>query len=421
MLVCPDCFNDNGLKNRLIEIRPKFDNEKCDFHPSKKGIPLEEVAKIIDEVFRNNFEFGNYNSMEDDFNGDGLLDVLYEITGVDEHQIAEALQQQLIDGDDYWPPYGDDSFYRDDMGYVRGYSSFESHSRLWEQFRESISYKQRFFNRDALEILQEIFKNIHLQQTKNKKRPVYFIDPKDNRKIFRARIIEYKNEEIKKILNEPEQHLGPPPSRKRKAGRMNPSGLISLYGAFEIETCISELRPVVGATIASVEFELIEPICVLDTTLFEEPLKEPNIFSKNHVRTLSQWRFMKRFMHEISRPISPTDEHLDYVPTQVVAEYLKHIFRGKLKGAGFSIDAIIYNSAQNKNGKNIVLLGDAATILKDKTKKESDNEFDFHTNLVSPQKSKLKTVPDSVKFARVSSAQYASDRVSQYIYDDPEF
>jgi hypothetical protein len=58
-MFCPLCFSNNGLKRRLEEVRKEYDEGKCDRHPRRKGIPIEAVAAIVDEVFRNNYEFGD--------------------------------------------------------------------------------------------------------------------------------------------------------------------------------------------------------------------------------------------------------------------------------------------------------------------------------------------------------------------------
>ncbi len=48
MNVCPECFENAALKRRLLEICLDFpDDERCEFHPSRKTVPLEEVGKIV--------------------------------------------------------------------------------------------------------------------------------------------------------------------------------------------------------------------------------------------------------------------------------------------------------------------------------------------------------------------------------------
>lgn len=82
-LLCPRCFSNKGLERRIVEVRPQFPDERCTFHPTMKGIPVKNVANIIDGVFRNNYTFGRYNSMTDYYSGVDLHSVLYELTGAD--------------------------------------------------------------------------------------------------------------------------------------------------------------------------------------------------------------------------------------------------------------------------------------------------------------------------------------------------
>jgi hypothetical protein len=234
------------------------------------------------------------------------------------------------------------------------------HGQAWYSFCHTITHEQRFLNPKATDLLADIFKYIHLQRDVSRRCPVYRIEREEGLRFHRARIV---TDAIRiEIQGDPARHLGPPPRRLGKPNRMNPSGIPALYASFDDATCISELRPLVGAEIVSAEFELIQGIVVLDTTRFGTPAKELNLFAKDHIRRISQWRFMQRFMNEIAKPISPDDEHLDYVPTQFVAEYLNKVHEVRIGKDRLHIDAIIYRSAQRPGGKNIVLLGDAAQV-----------------------------------------------------------
>lgn len=124
-LVCPDCFGDAGLKRRIIEIRPKFANELCNFHPSKKGIPISKVAEIVDPVFRNRYTFGFDHPACDDFKGDNLHGTVHELTEADDYEVVTALADALIEGDDYWPPDGEDAFYSEERNYVINSDSYD--------------------------------------------------------------------------------------------------------------------------------------------------------------------------------------------------------------------------------------------------------------------------------------------------------
>lgn len=67
-------------------------------------------------------------------------------------------------------------------------------------------------------------------------------------------------------------------------------------------------------------------------------------------------------MREVAQPVSTNDEHLDYVPTQAVAEFLAHHYTFNLDGRRTRIDAIVYKSAQNGAGRNIALLSTAGRV-----------------------------------------------------------
>jgi hypothetical protein len=125
---------------------------------------------------------------------------------------------------------------------------------------------------------------------------------------------------------------------------------------------VAELRPAVGETVISAKFELTRPLLVLDTTKFTGRPKAINIFAPTFVNRMRLWKFMTTFMNEIGRPCLPDDEHLDYIPTQVVSEYLTHIHKFKRGDTEMTVDAIIYRSAQNGDGKNIAIFGGAAVV-----------------------------------------------------------
>jgi hypothetical protein len=401
-LVCPDCFGEAGLQRRIKEIRPDFPDEACDFHPSKKGIPVSAVAEIVDQVFRNSYTFGNYHPQYDEFMGDDLPGTLYDLTEADDHRVVTALAEALVDGDDYWPPDGEDAFYSDEASYVENDAGYEEHSHTWRFFRRDILHEQRFFSERALSRLNEIFDGLHLLRDDTNSPAVYLIEPNsEGGEIYRARKANSFGER-EEIASDPASKLGPPPEKQRRAGRMNPSGILAFYGAFDLETCIAELRPAVGETVISAKFALTRPILVLDTTKFSGRPKAINIFAPTYVTRMRLWKFMATFMNEIARPCLPDDEHLDYVPTQVVSEYLTHLHKFKWGDKEMTIDAVIYRSAQNGNGKNIAIFGAAANV----EGAGSSSRFVFPLD-----KSGLKVVEGSLASYEVLGVSHAAHEV----------
>jgi hypothetical protein len=210
--------------------------------------------------------------------------------------------------------------------------------------------------------------------------------------------------------------LGPPPERLRRAGRLNPSGVSCFYGAFDLDTCVAELRPSVGSIVVGAQFQITEPICGLDTTRFDAKPKEPNLYAKGAMERAAQWRFMQTFMREIAQPVLPLAEHLDYVPTQAVAEYLAQHHAFSFAGQDRTIEAIIYASAQHPGGKNIALLGAAsvvgAEVVAAAPAEEPDQgDFPFGLGLErSAPKLRIVPVPGSLEKRRVHGVAFATHR-----------
>ena len=188
----------------------------------------------------------------------------------------------------------------------------------------------------------------------------YRLVPGDETTFYRVRVV--PNEDaFRAIAKDPAGLMGPPPPSLRRAGRMNAAGIAVFYRATEKDTAVAEMRPAVGSLISLAAFRVHRPIDVLDLTRFTRAGKQLDIFAKNQMVRATQWAFMQSFASEISQPILPGDEHLEYVPAQVVAEYLTST-SVRWRGSDVTPDAIIFRSAQREGGKNIAVMGDAALI-----------------------------------------------------------
>lgn len=417
MNVCPECFENTTLKRRLIEIRPSLpDGENCQFHPTRKAIPIAEVGRIVEPALRANYAIGEW--MFDSQEGDDLQTVINETTGADDDRVIDALIGWLIDNDDYWPPDGEEAFFAEDQTYVPIRVDGWRHGALWHRFREAILHRQRFFNDPAKEFLAEIFDGIQNQADIDNKPAFYRLSPGDEPLFYRARIVADENA-FRAIAKNPAGLMGPPPPPLRRAGRMNAAGIAVFYGATEKDTAVAELRPAVGSLISLAAFRVHRPIHVLDLTRFTRAGRQLDIFAKNQMVRATQWAFMQSFASEISQPILPGDEHLEYVPAQVVAEYLTNQ-SVRWRGGEVTPDAIIFRSAQRDGGKNIAVMGDAATICMQAPpeaegeappiRSEADFDFlEFSSPLPAASNAGLDYVDGSIELLEVGSAVYAVD------------
>lgn len=62
--------------------------------------------------------------------------------------------------------------------------------------------------------------------------------------------------------------------------------------------------------------------------------------------------FLKRFNKEVTKPVAQDDKDIEYIPTQVLTEYLRYMFKDYKRR---TIDGIIYGSSQEAKNKNLVL------------------------------------------------------------------
>jgi hypothetical protein len=145
--------------------------------------------------------------------------------------------------------------------------------------------------------------------------------------------------------------LGSPPRDKASNSRMSPAGISMFYGSDDIETVVAEIGhdarryAIVGA------FETIRDLTLLNLadlppmpSLYHDTGRGPHYYDL---------RFLHSFAVDLGKPVTLDGrEHIEYVPTQVVTEYLRFI-------PDFIVDGILFRSAQN-NGVNCVLFCDAS-------------------------------------------------------------
>ncbi len=120
--------------------------------------------------------------------------------------------------------------------------------------------------------------------------------------------------------------LGSPPDQLAKTNRMTPAGVSAFYGASTRDGALAEVRAYAPKDDVSVgRFSTARPMLVID--LVDVPAL-PSAFDERRRRLRPAIRFLRAFTADVATPAHPDDrEHLDYVPTQVVAEYLKHRFQ----------------------------------------------------------------------------------------------
>ena len=215
----------------------------------------------------------------------------------------------------------------------------------WDNFRELIKSKWRytFFLEtksygvyknclspvETLETITELFKT-HRGIIK---------DLPAGTSIFRGRSFKYlDNYDNAKSLGTPPVYCA------KEANRFSPIGQPDFYGAFDDETIKREINSIDDYLVIG-EFYNSRTIKILDLTDVSEP-QEPYNYSNPDTLALL---FLSGLSKAVSNPVCDS-LGLDYIPTQVFAEYIRRI-----RIAYSKIRGIKYWSAKDSNGKNIVL------------------------------------------------------------------
>ena len=405
MLVCDNCFGNQLLKNRIIEKRKETGKGSCAFHPRKKGVPISLIADIVAPVFEGFYDAGHILTYEYIDSGDveyiqegkilsGCIeelcqiseqDIVYKLTKL--IQVSESMKIMEMP---FETNYGE-------RKYARYGSNFNSISIVWHFFKERVKHNIRYLDADAIENLNHIFFGI--QKINGAIKTI-----KKQTLIYRCRLAnDYETAGMFK--NNPAKELSAPPEKLSKHNRLSAKGIPCFYGAFTKETAVAEVRPAIHSLIVSCQFKLRRPIKVIDLTVFKE-VEDYKPFEKRYASRHKLSRFLNGFLKELETPISPENADLDYLPTQVVAEYFQH----HMESASEKIEGIIYYSSQRKNGVNIALFNDAlkcieTEIHKIKKLKEPEAEKKDYYDEVQA-KCGLSYVQGSAKMITLESIEY---------------
>ena len=353
--VCHRCFEDPGL---VEFIKENAESANCSYCPN---VGREPIAASIDDVSAHFTEclFQEYSRAVDEMgrvDGEWFGQFWYAdelATDVLGLQFPQGNEDQLLP-DLFGEHYEQDWCEADPYGL----NNRERAECSWTYFREVVMHRRRFFFLldkgdpheqsafDPGEVLQKIFEYAEFSGR--------FVKLPSGTTLRRARY-----EEQEGTWKTPEE-LGPPPVAKaNQSNRMSPAGIPMFYGCDDEETALKETATGPGY-FAVGEFETLRPAVLLDLSnipptpsLFQTVADSAEIWPREAIM------FLRHVAHEMSRPIERTDgAHVGYVPTQVVAEYI----RDRVTWEGYRLDGIKYFSVANPGHVSYVLFADQDDI-----------------------------------------------------------
>lgn len=345
--VCPRCVKDDYLRKL---VRGDLIACACDYCGRRSRSPIAArvnvLLKAIYPAVAAYFNEPNDAGVPFD-EGEYLvepwsMDEIFESFGLEE---LPELMQDLIDADTY------------DGGRVPAagghWASSHEHDMMmasWQHFAHTVKHVTRYHFANMLPSESGEPGDVDicnwLPALAKRLRPLVVTLPVGT-EVFRARIRK-PGEHWPLTVDE----LTAPPPAIMKAGRMNPSGIRYLYTAFDRLTAMREVgvdrltvNPVYVAS-----FKLTRPLHVVDLT---KSVRMPSVFDLAQKGRRERALFHYGFVREISKRVIKDDlEHLSYVPTQVVCEYLAQVFKTK---GGSRLDGLIYPSSVHEGGRNLVV------------------------------------------------------------------
>lgn len=360
--VCFDCIGNYAISEF---IRTNAEEHSCDYcgredESQPISVHIEVVMQLIVDGIRS--EWGDPNDECVGWDGGWVgarvldnYDLIYDELGYELMIDNEELNDDIINSmnDQQWceiDPYG-----------LRPY---QADFYTWEQFCRQVKHESRYvffkindedpysdnYYSQPFEILDTIGETINeLGLIKSDSNIYEFYRGRTHNTSVGYRTV---------------KDLAPPPKEKALySNRMSPAGIPMFYGAFDRLTALEEIRDskeyvTIGA------FKNLRALRLID---FTNVPKVPSVFDTEKRQLRNAILFLQKFVNDLSKPVDKDNtEHIEYVPTQIVTEYFRRVFK---TDENENIDGVLYPSSKVSGGICCVLFFEN----KDCTQDEVDN------------------------------------------------
>ena len=226
-------------------------------------------------------------------------------------------------------------------------SDYDKAKELWDSFCESVRFKQRFFiTHPVLDMLAAIAKSLEMTiepgQLFYRARIIDDKAAKNEHMIAKCYRVDASEEEMKWYHNKANKFRGlckegsyvPPNPELIRDARSNPKFIRYLYIAENPTTAIYEVRPILYSRVNVARIEVKEKLLIANIAVNIDPDSDTD-------RGVEKW-LMSFVQSAFSSPTSNPDE---YLPSQVIAEFFRHL----------GYDGIRYSSSLHKGGYNLTV------------------------------------------------------------------
>ncbi len=312
MQVCSNCFNDIEIRSQIDSLSSETGNCKYCKSTSVKLIDVSELLDFFVEFF---------DVFEEDSTGIPLAEILnHDWNLFSTNAVADILVKDLLILIDH--------HIKTPTTKVKYISEIIDNVGYWETLKNDLKWERRFIQ--EIDTIKDLGWDAYFNE---------FVTFTDKEIFYRARI--HFNE---KEATFPIDEMGCPPKEFVSNGRANPQGIPYLYLSKSSKTTFYETRALFNDLVSVGEFKIKsgESINIVDFT------EQASAFMGigDLVNYTKKILLKKQISKDLSKPIRRYDTEIEYIPTQFICEFIKHII-------GF--EGILFNSSLDTEGKNIVL------------------------------------------------------------------
>jgi hypothetical protein len=350
--VCSFHFGDKSIKGFIKKNGAIGDCDYCK-RRSVKIIELSGLGPFIENGLKLIYDYAvdwlGYDSREGGYQGETFE--------------TDELIKDYVEFDEYSDELVDDLCYEvsdQTWCYNDPYGETESERLMfdWTAFKQFVIHKARytffFLQRESYRSFAESYKiNVagildEIAKLLTRYKLIHTI--KQNTHLYRCR------QHGKEIIAEAGDICSPPDDKAIYSNRMSPAGISMFYTAFNSSIAMAETLDPEDKTrpnYSIAEFVTNEDLLMVD---FTELPRIPSIFKESKKEHYFPLVFLKQFIGDLTKPIfKDGHEHIEYVPTQVITEYIRFMFSKQHKK---QIEGIIFPSSKNIRDKSCVLFLD---------------------------------------------------------------
>jgi hypothetical protein len=355
--VCLTHVRDAALLARLTDWT---DSEtECDICGALDAVDFSLITDVVHGAIGARFKRAQeWNAPWDEIES-GEETTVYDVTELLDGELAlfDAVDRELYEAIE--SSFGDDTMWVTTFEYDM--RSRDKDLLGWQDFRALVEHKSRYLQIDEQSYVAEMYGVPSPRQMLKRvgrlldRHGLYRrVDP--GTRIWRGRVDDHRQPSWAG------SELASAPPRFARQSRMSAAGISLFYGAFDTDTVAAELADDTRPYLMVGAFTPTRPLVLIDLTRLPEFVSP---FAENAAQLDDELLFLGSFTADVSRAVTdPELVHVDYAPTQVVAEYLRYAF--KPRATKVPVDGIVYRSSRC-DGECVAVFADHSQCMSQAT------------------------------------------------------